>query len=157
MYKILLLVVVVFSWIHIYQTQLKVYKYQYDLIQLVNQQRAKGCYCGNKKFPPSQSIAWSKKLEEAAKIHASFMSKNEILSHRGDDGRDVKSRLSRVDYKWRAYAENIADGYESAKEVFDAWMASPGHCKNIMGDYKEMGVYRVNDYWVQDFGTPKFN
>ncbi|NOT36725.1 MAG: CAP domain-containing protein [Saprospiraceae bacterium] len=152
---ILFVIILLSSSIHFQQTKVKVFKYQYDIIQLVNEQRAKGCKCGSKKFSPLPPIAWSAQLEEAAKIQANYMSKKDILTHQGEDGKDLKSRLSRVKYIWRAYSENIADGYESTQEVFEAWMASPGHCKNIMGDYKEMGVYKVNEFWVQDFGTPK--
>jgi uncharacterized protein YkwD len=45
-------------------------------------------------------------------------------------------------------------GYTTEKQVVDAWLKSPGHCKNIMNkNYKEMGVARVGTYWTQTFGT----
>ena len=53
-----------------------------------------------------------------------------------------------------AYGENIATGYRTEKEVVKGWIASPGHCKNIMSKlYKEMGVARYGNYWTQEFGA----
>ena len=36
-----------------------------------------------------------------------------------------------------------------------AWIESPSHCQNLMGNYSEMAITKKGDYWVQDFGTPK--
>ena len=131
--------------------------YQTELLRLVNAQRAKGCHCGSLKFLPAQPLSWNKQLEKASSIQADYLAKRKALTHKGQDGLDVRSRLSKANYRWRAYAENIAEGYKSPQEVFKAWMDSPGHCKNIMGQYREMAVVRINDYWVQDFGIPKEN
>lgn len=54
-------------------------------------------------------------------------------------------------------AENLAYGYDTALDVFDAWMLSDGHKDNILGaDFTRIGVtaLRVNGtvYWVQHFG-----
>lgn len=129
--------------------------YQAELLRLVNAQRAKGCYCGSLKFSSAKALSWNKQLENASTIQAQFLARRKTLTHKGEDGLDIRSRLSKANYLWRAYAENIAEGYESPQEVFKAWMDSPGHCKNIMGQYHEMAVVRINDYWVQDFGVPK--
>ena len=57
------------------------------------------------------------------------------------------------------YAENIAYGQTSAQEVFNAWVASEGHYKNMMNpDYKTFGAalfttdsgYRY--YWIEEVG-----
>jgi uncharacterized protein YkwD len=37
-------------------------------------------------------------------------------------------------------AENIAAGQKSAAQVIQSWMDSPGHRKNLMGDYYSAGV-----------------
>ena len=55
--------------------------------------------------------------------------------------------------------ENIAAGQTSAKQVFNEWMASEGHKKNILSpNYKQMGIFRHEDptqryryYWCQLF------
>ena len=58
------------------------------------------------------------------------------------------------------YGENLATGYSSAREVFDAWMASPSHRANILdSDYEACGFAflanndgAANYYWAQEFG-----
>lgn len=54
--------------------------------------------------------------------------------------------------------ENIAYGYRTPQDVFQGWLNSPGHRKNIENaSYRVLGVgAAVNDdgriYWVQNFG-----
>jgi uncharacterized protein YkwD len=47
-------------------------------------------------------------------------------------------------------------GYPSEESVMNGWLASQGHCANIMNSsFTKMGVERVRSYWTQDFGKPK--
>ena len=39
-----------------------------------------------------------------------------------------------------AYGENLSKNFIDADEMMDAWMASPSHRDNILGDYTHMGV-----------------
>lgn len=55
---------------------------------------------------------------------------------------------------WRG--ENIANGQSSAEEVVNTWKNSPGHFKNMMGDFKYIGVGDTTDdrgssFWTQQF------
>ncbi len=129
--------------------------YQTQLYQLVNQQRSTGCICGKIKYPPVKPLQRNEKLESAASNQAITLAKTDILSHQGDDGSNVRSRLDMAHYEWKAYSENIAQGYEYPEDVFSAWIQSPGHCKNIMGNYSDFGVAKEGQYWVMDFATPK--
>ncbi|MFW6773577.1 CAP domain-containing protein [Nocardioides sp. CPCC 205120] len=57
---------------------------------------------------------------------------------------------------WTRVAENIAYGY-NVTGVVDAWMGSPGHRANILGDFTHIGVGIAADsngrlYYVQNFG-----
>jgi uncharacterized protein YkwD len=71
--------------------------------------------------------------------------------------------VSRTGYTWRTVGENIASGPTTAAEVMAGWLASPGHCENIMSPrFTEMGIGWVVDprsesgvYWAQVFGTRK--
>jgi uncharacterized protein YkwD len=65
-------------------------------------------------------------------------------------------------YRWSGIGENIASGQESVDQVMAGWLASPGHCANIMDRwFTEMGgAFAVaggpgRAYWTQVFGTPK--
>jgi uncharacterized protein YkwD len=55
---------------------------------------------------------------------------------------------------WKTYGENIANGYGTEQAVMTAWLASEGHCKNIMNaSFKEIGAGREGNYWTQVFGA----
>ncbi|ETP72503.1 Cysteine-rich secretory protein family [Lachnospiraceae bacterium JC7] len=78
-------------------------------------------------------------------------------SHSRPDGTKCFSLMKEQGYTYRKAAENIAYGQMSVDQVFDAWLNSSGHRKNILGDFREMGigVYKSNGvyYWVQEFGS----
>jgi uncharacterized protein YkwD len=127
---------------------------QTKMLQLVNNVRSKGCQCGDTYYYPVPPIVWNTQLETAAYNHTADMAKNNFFSHTGMDGNRGGNRLERGGYHWKTYGENIGQGYKTEKEMIDGWLASPGHCKNIMNKtYTEMGVARVGNLWTQEFGS----
>jgi uncharacterized protein YkwD len=89
------------------------------------------------------------------------MARKNFFEHRGSDGSQPKDRVLRAGYRSRLTGENIAYGPESAEEVVSGWLASPGHCANIMESrFQDIGVGlaigrdRRQIYWVQNFGAP---
>jgi len=59
----------------------------------------------------------------------------------GHDG--FRQRIDRISAKLgKLYvaAENVASGPMGAKEVVDGWLHSPGHRRNIMGDFRLTGI-----------------
>jgi len=124
------------------------------MLQLVNEQRQKGCNCGSVYYPPTTDLTWNDQLEAAAMTHAADMNANDYFSHTGFDGSSAGDRIRKAGYAWQTYGENIAKGYSSEESVMRAWILSEGHCKNIMSSgFREFGAANVNDYWVQEFGT----
>jgi uncharacterized protein YkwD len=104
---------------------------------------------------PVSPVTWNDKLEQAALIHSQDMDTNGYFDHTGRDGSTPATRITGVGYKWSAIGENIAMGYPSEQAVISAWLASEGHCKNIMnGMFTEMGVALDGKYWTQEFATP---
>lgn len=132
------------------------------VLSLVNAARSKPRKCGRTSFQPVPPLKLSAMLNRAALIHSQDMAKKNFFEHRGSDGSMVGDRASRVGYRWRAVAENIAVGAETAEIVVEGWLKSPGHCVNIMSpDYTEMGIAYVTEpksgpgiYWTQVFGRP---
>jgi Cysteine-rich secretory protein family len=58
---------------------------------------------------------------------------------------------------WSAWGENIAYGFDYT-DVVDAWIASPEHRANLLGDFSDLGIgYAVDAsgtaWLVQDFAT----
>ncbi len=47
-------------------------------------------------------------------------------------GHNFASRISAVGFNWSTAGENIAVGYTTPASVVQAWMASLGHCQNIL-------------------------
>jgi uncharacterized protein YkwD len=134
-----------------------------EVLQLVNQARAKARKCGRTSLKAAPPLTLSPTLERAAHAHATDMARHSLFEHRGSDGSQPSDRATRAGYRWRTVAENIAAGARDAKTVVQGWLDSPGHCVNIMGpQYSEMGVAYVVDpksdagiYWAQVFASPR--
>ncbi len=59
----------------------------------------------------------------------------------GHEGFDQRMQAIKQKEGWiTASAENVAYGQLSAKEVVKGWLNSPGHKKNIEGDYRFTGI-----------------
>jgi len=124
------------------------------LLKLVNDKRTSGCTCGETVMPPVAVVTWNNQLAAAALEHSKDMNTNNYFEHVSLNGKRPGDRIVAAGYKWLAYGENIALGHTTEQAVFDAWINSEGHCKNIMGSFfKEMGAARDGKYWTQDFGA----
>jgi len=125
------------------------------MLTLINQQRQKGCNCGNTYYKAVPPLKWNTTLEKVAKAHSDDMRHRNTMTHYGKDAKDPGDRLSKAGYKWSTWAENVAMGQQNEEEVMKSWLKSPGHCANIMNpDVTEVGVARSGTYWTQLFATP---
>jgi uncharacterized protein YkwD len=131
-------------------------------LQLVNEVRARGTRCGDRSFGPAPSVSLSATLAGVALGHASDMAHHDYFEHKDLAGRSPADRVRAVGYKEKLVGENIAYGPQSAEEVVQGWLDSPGHCENIMDPrFVEMGVaYAPGQaskrglYWVQLLAAP---
>ncbi len=99
------------------------------------------------------------KLTDAALAHSKDMAGRKLMSHQGSDDSTPEQRVARAGYHYLRTGENVAVGYQDIEQVMKGWMESPGHRKNIMGEFTEIGLARVvgeddKPYWCADFGTP---
>lgn len=130
---------------------------------LVNEARRSSRACGSRSFVAVPPLAHNALLEQAATEHANTMAHLDFMNHTGRDGSQPRDRVTRTGYRWRAVGENIAGGPTTARAVVDGWLASPGHCANIMSPaFTQIGIaFAVNQrsrygiYWVQVFGAPR--
>jgi len=128
-------------------------------LTLINQKRAAGATCGGVSKPPVPALTLSTQLRCAARNHSKDMSVNNFFSHTGSNGSAFSQRITAAGYVWTAAAENIGAGYATAAAAVAGWMASTGHCNNIMSaTYKDVGVgyaYKstatYQHYWTTDF------
>jgi uncharacterized protein YkwD len=132
-----------------------------EVLRLVNQARAKKRKCGATTHQAVPALRSDAKLAKVAAAHSADMAKKDYFGHYSKNGDSPFDRMKDAGYRYSSAGENIAAGYRTPSSVVNAWLKSPGHCKNIMKrSYKEMGVgYATGglhgNYWTQDFGTPR--
>jgi len=129
------------------------------VLELVNQRRAEGANCGPEgSFGPAPPVGLAPGLICAARVHSLDMAVRGFFDHTNPDGESPFDRMGYAGYSYITAGENIARGQNSAAAVMDAWMNSPGHCRNIMSpDFAELGVGAISGsfHWTQVFGTPQ--
>ena len=103
---------------------------QSDILKLVNQHRAK---------LGLNALQMNDAATAEATIHSADMAKGRTGF--GHDGFD--NRMKHLNQKLgvlRATGENVAYGKIDAAEVMKMWLNSPGHKKNIEGNFSLMGI-----------------
>ncbi len=131
------------------------------VLTAVNEVRATGRLCGNKFYPAAPPLSWDDHLQQAAQGHAEDMARQDYFDHKDKRGYKSLKRAMEVGYPARVVGENIGAGYVSFKLAMAGWVASPGHCQNLMhAEFREMGLgYAYENksnwgrYWVMTFGT----
>ncbi len=112
-------------------------------------------------------LEFESRLAQAARGHSQAMLDRDFFSHESPiEGRKtMPDRVRAVGYDYRSCAENIAmfeglplkDPAEVAKRFVRMWMNSAGHRKNLLGDYRHLGVGVAikggKAYATQVFGT----
>ncbi len=123
---------------------------QRAVVCLINQQRHSRGLPGLRENP---------RLNRSAQGWTNVMVTHRDFSH----GADFAARISAVGFDWSNVGENIATGYSTPAAVVKAWLASKGHCQNILNPvYREVGTgvsdNSISGYsslagtWTQDFG-----
>ena len=98
--------------------------------------------CGGVAYPPVPALTMNGNLRTATRGHSEDMATQNYFSHTSLDGRTFSQRISNAGYTGAyPWGENIAAGQPNPTAVVDGWMASTGHCQNIMhGAYRTVGV-----------------
>jgi uncharacterized protein YkwD len=135
---------------------------EWQMLEEVNRRRAAGATCDTDVFGPAVALEMDSVIRIAARNHSLDMGMQNYFEHDSLDGREFGDRMTeagfRGEYPW---GENIAAGYETAREAVDNLMASPGHCRNIMEPaYRTIGIgfaivegSEYTEYWTQDFAA----
>ncbi|WP_248795759.1 CAP domain-containing protein [Pseudomonas sp. MWU13-2105] len=132
------------------------------LLEQINSARKQAHQCGGQVFAATTPLAWNAVLASAAEGHSRNMANNNFFDHKDRDGRMPGDRAELAGYNGRLIGENIAAGQDTVRKVVDGWLASPGHCANLMNpQFRELGAAYVVDpksdsgiYWTAMFGTP---
>jgi len=132
-----------------------------EILARVNAARSEPRRCGATYYPAARPLSLSELLSRVAAGHSQTMGARDTLAHDDADGSTPADRVRRGGYDARIVGENVASGVPTAAAVVAGWLASPGHCANIMdARFAEMGVaYMVAPrsggaiYWTQLFAT----
>jgi len=149
-----------------------------EFLSAINNARAQVQDCGvygNK--GPVASLAWNDNLYQAAYTYSYDMAYGGAWNHIGSgtefdivaantpgvSASTLESRMVYYNYNYWTAGENIAAGQNSTASVIATWIASDGHCSNLMSsDFTEVGMALLFDistsyyyYWTQNFGKPQ--
>ncbi|AZV27701.1 MULTISPECIES: CAP domain-containing protein [Pseudomonas] len=130
------------------------------LLEQLNAARAQPRQCGGQAFAATTPLAWNAVLGGVAQEHSREMANNNYFDHKDRDGRTPGDRAELAGYSGQQVGENIAAGQDTVQKVVAGWLASPGHCANLMNpQYRELGAaYAVDPkssagiYWTAMFG-----
>lgn len=130
------------------------------LLEEINRIRATARQCRDKTFAAAPPLTWNATLASVAEAHSRAMANGNFFSHLDRDGRTPGDRAELAGYTGTPIGQNIAAALDRPRRVVDGWMASPGHCANLMSPhFSELGAaYAVDPqsdagiYWVGMFG-----
>lgn len=131
-----------------------------EVIALTNQARMSARDCGGTWMEAVGPLSNNAQLAEAAQKHAEDMAARNYFEHDAPppNASTPTERMRAAGYMGSTTGENIAAGQDTAAIVVQAWIDSPGHCRNMMSPgYNEIGIGfhpegRQQPYWVQNFG-----
>jgi uncharacterized protein YkwD len=111
-----------------------------------------------------EPLAAPQSLARAAARKSADILRCDEFSHEAC-GREFTYWIERVGYRGCREGENIAYGsgdYAPPRSIFRLWMGSPGHRRNILGPYGDIGIglqigelegNRGAHVWTQEFGA----
>ena len=103
-------------------------------------------------------LSYSEKATTSSRKHSEDMMIKNYFDHTNKENKSPFDRMEEEGINYKNAGENIAAGQSSAIYAHHAWMNSLGHRKNILGDYKYIGVGVIfggyyNIYYTQNFYT----
>lgn len=130
------------------------------MLDEVNRVRGQARQCGGKSFAAAAPLSWNATLATVAEAHSRAMANGNFFSPLDRDGRTPGDRAELAGYTGTPIGQNIAAALDRPRRVVEGWLASPGHCANLMNpQFSNLGAaYAVDPqsdagiYWVGLFG-----
>ncbi len=118
-----------------------------EFLQLVNaKRRSVGC----------PELKWDNQVALVALKHSRDMVSHNFFGHTNRGGEGPFERLQDSKVAFSAAAENIALGPRTGREVFEIWLRSPEHRKNMLDcRFTRHGVAHVEGRWTHLLLKPK--
>lgn len=136
--------------------------FQADVMNAIDAARAQPRSCGSEAKPAVPALGWNDTLFTAATAHSQDMAQRNYFSHTSPEGKTSGDRAQAAGYRFTALGENIAAGQRSVATVMQGWLASEGHCRNIMNAaFTQVAVaciatarQQYPTYWTMMLGKP---
>ena len=121
--------------------------FMYETIDLINSTRYKYNL---------QPLKYNENATKSANKHSKDMKENSYFDHKNLKNETPFDRMKKENIKYVTAGENIAAGQTNAIFVHNGFMNSYGHRKNILGNYKYIGVGVVfggkyKTYYTENF------
>lgn len=121
--------------------------FMYEIIDLTNSTRYKYNL---------EKLSYDEKATICARKHSKDMRDNNFFDHKNLHDESPFDRMEKEGINYSTAGENIAAGQTSAIFVHNGWMNSQGHRKNILGNYKYIGVGvifggKYKTYYTENF------
>lgn len=115
-----------------------------DLERLTNEQREAN---------DLPALATNELLRQSACHKAAVMVKHDYFAHVAPDGTEPWHYFREAGYTYQHAGENLARNFTDDAAVVRAWMESPTHRDNVLGDFEEQGICSVEGVTVQHLGV----
>lgn len=89
-------------------------------------------------------LTLNSQLNTSAQNKGQHMIANNYWAHVAPDGTQPWYFFDQAGYSYTRAGENLAYGFDSSSATISAWMNSPSHRDNILGDYKDIGFGIAN-------------
>ena len=121
--------------------------FMYQIIDLTNSTRYKY---------KLKELDYNEKATICARKHSEDMKDNDFFDHKNLNNQTPFDRMENEGIDYLSAGENIAAGQTNSIFVHNGWMNSQGHRKNILGNYKYIGVGVVfggkyKTYYTENF------
>jgi uncharacterized protein YkwD len=136
-----------------------------QVLTAINQARSVARSCGSTAYAAAPAVGWSDVLATAASAHSVDMATNNYFDHSGSDGSTLATRVQAAGYSYSEVGENIAAGQTTLASVMAAWLASDGHCANLMNpNHRDVALAcaaragtstSTTNYWTQVLGASR--
>lgn len=119
-------------------------EFEAKVVELTNAERAK-------QGLPALKV--DSALSKVARTKSQDIKDKNYFDHNSPTYGSPFDMMKQFGISYRSAGENIAKGQRTPEEVVNAWMNSPGHRANILGNYTHIGVGYVSsgNVWTQMF------
>lgn len=99
------------------------------------------------------ALATNEHLRQSACHKAADMVKHDYFAHVAPDGTEPWHYFREAGYTYQHAGENLARNFTDDAALIQAWMESPTHRDNLLGDFEEQGICSVEGVTVQHLGV----